>query len=92
MPDSAVHRRKIAESFGIDPGHESDFEFLLRKIGRDCAGAVVFTDPNDPYADIREPPKLKRLSDGSWRSTCATFRSGRLSMIQRPARVYHWQG
>ncbi|MBZ4175428.1 hypothetical protein JYG55_23040, partial [Escherichia fergusonii] len=26
--------------------------------------AVVFTDPNDPYADIREPPKLKRLSDG----------------------------
>ena len=63
LPDSAVHRRKIAESFGIDPGHESDFEFL-RKIGRDCAGAVVFTDPNDPYSDIREPPKLRKLSDG----------------------------
>ncbi|OCJ11425.1 hypothetical protein A6U87_27160 [Rhizobium sp. AC44/96] len=62
LPDSAVHRRKIAESFGIDPGHESDFEFL-RKIGRDCAGAVVFTDPSDPYAGIREPPKLKRLGD-----------------------------
>lgn len=62
LPDSAIHRRKIAESFGIDPGHASDFEFL-RRIGRDCAGAVVFTDPEDPYADLRDPPSLKRLTD-----------------------------
>lgn len=62
LPDSAIHRRKIAESFGIDPGHASDFEFL-RRIGRDCAGAEFFTDPEDPYADLRDPPSLKRLTD-----------------------------
>lgn len=62
LPDSHLHRQRIAEGFGLGPGPVSDFEFL-RRIGRDCAGAVVFTDPNDRYADIREPPGLKKLSE-----------------------------
>ena len=62
LPDNPQHRDKIGMAFGMSGAEINDFE-LLRMIGRDCAGAVVFADPEDPYALVRDPPSFKFLQE-----------------------------
>ncbi|GAA5544317.1 MULTISPECIES: type II toxin-antitoxin system HipA family toxin [Hyphomicrobiales] len=62
LPESHHHRHRIAQAFGMQSAHESDFEFL-RLIGRDCAGAVIFADPAERNIALREPPGFKVLSE-----------------------------
>jgi serine/threonine-protein kinase HipA len=61
LPDSEAHRREIARLFGREDAN--DYFELLRAIGRDCAGAVVFTDAADQYAAIRERPGLLKMDE-----------------------------
>lgn len=59
LPD-ARRRRRVAKELGIDP---ADGYELLREVGRDCPGAVVFLPEGEEYDASPDPESLDWLSD-----------------------------
>jgi len=61
LPESEEAKKAIGKKFGANP--KSTFS-LLRAIGRDCAGAISFHDPEDPVVlDSFREIKMQPLSE-----------------------------
>lgn len=58
LPDSQATRKRLGDIFEVSS--DNDFE-LLANLGRDCAGAIVFSRHNAPLSD--RAPWLELLSD-----------------------------
>jgi serine/threonine-protein kinase HipA len=59
LPDGR-RRRRVARELGIDP---EDGYALLREVGRDCPGAVVFLPEGEEIVPVDGPDSLEWLSE-----------------------------
>ena len=61
LPESEEARRAIGRAFNINANNTFS---VLRAIGRDCAGAISFHEPDDPVVpDTFQQIKVQPLSD-----------------------------
>lgn len=73
LPESEEARSAIRRTHGADP---RDPLSLLAAIGKDCAGAVQFCEPDDVVATLAREGRLEPVTDSDLESRLAAMRLG----------------
>lgn len=73
LPESEAARSALRRTHGADP---RDPLSLLSAIGRDCAGAVQFCEPDDVAANFAREGRLEAVTDSDIEARLAAMRLG----------------